>query len=58
MTVVEPQIAIDMLVLLMRASDVLDDFADVTDGAEGQPQANPAMGLKQDIDALLARVAP
>ena len=42
-----------MQVLLHDASDLLDNYADVIDGYDGQPEANDAMILKQEIDRLL-----
>lgn len=48
---------VEAMHLLLRASELLDRYADVTDGAEGQPQANVAMSLKSDIDAFLASPA-
>ena len=39
--------------LLHDASEFLDNYSDVIDGLDGQPEANDAMILKQEIDRVL-----
>ena len=39
--------------LLHDASEFLDNYSDVIDGLDGQPEANYAMILKQEIDRVL-----
>jgi len=39
--------------LLHDASEFLDNYSDVIDGLDGQPEANDAMILKQEIDRML-----
>ena len=38
---------------LHDASEFLDNYSDVIDGLDGQPEANDAMILKQEIDRVL-----
>ena len=41
--------------LLHDASEFLDNYSDVIDGLDGQPEANDAMILKQEIDRMLEK---
>lgn len=38
---------------LQEAIDFVDQYADVDDGADGQPVANPAMALQQYLEEIL-----
>ena len=46
----------ELLAALTDARNLLDDYADVVDGVDGQPIPNRAMRLQREIDVLLARV--
>jgi len=43
----------DLLDLLVRVSEFLDDYVDVEDGDYGMPRPNRAMSLKSDVDAVV-----
>lgn len=38
---------------LQEALDFIDNYADVDDGDDGQPVANPAMALQQYLEDVL-----
>ena len=44
---------LDLLDLLVRVHELLDDYSDVVDGADGQPRPNRAMALKADVEAAI-----
>jgi len=48
----------DLVDALRDAVEVLDRYADTTDNGESQPQANPALRLQSEIQALLERGVP
>jgi hypothetical protein len=50
------QLAARIVLLLEELKDVLDNYSDVNDGADGQPVPNRAMSAIQDIDAVLAEI--
>jgi hypothetical protein len=45
----------DMLDVLQRCAEVLDDYSDVLDGDDGHPRPNRAMSLLQDVEAVIAK---
>jgi hypothetical protein len=45
---------IDLYDLLTRVSELLDNYVDVNDGADGQPTPNRAMSLQRDVDTMIA----
>jgi hypothetical protein len=45
----------DMLALLEEVAEYLDRYADVRDGDDGQPEANDAMRLLADVNAVIAK---
>lgn len=44
----------DLLALLEEVAEYLDRYADVVDGDDGQPEANDAMRLLSDVNAVLS----
>ena len=47
--------ATDMLAMLEEVADYLDGYADVVDGDDGQPEANAALRLLTDVNAVIAK---
>lgn len=45
----------DLIDLLHRCVDVLDNYSDVNDGEDGQPVPNRAMSLLTDVQLALER---
>jgi hypothetical protein len=45
----------DMLAVLQEVADYLDSYADVVDGDDGQPEANDALRLLTDVNAVIAK---
>jgi hypothetical protein len=45
----------DMLALLQEVAEYLDSYADVVDGDDGQPEANDAMRLLTDVNAVISQ---
>ena len=45
----------DMLAMLEEVADYLDRYADVRDGDDGQPEANAALRLLTDVNAVIAK---
>jgi hypothetical protein len=43
-----------VLALLEEVAEYLDRYADVVDGDDGQPEANGAMRLLADVNAVLS----
>lgn len=50
----KPVISVHLAALLTDIADKLDNYVDVDDGSDGQPQANWAMSLVQRIEEELA----
>ncbi len=44
----------DMLDMLKRCAELLDDYSDVNDGEDG-PRPNRAMSLLTDVEAIIAK---
>jgi hypothetical protein len=44
----------DLLALLEEVAEYLDRYADVVDGDDGQPEANDALRLLSDVNAVLS----
>lgn len=45
----------EMLGVLQRCAELLDDYSDVSDGDYGEPRPNRAMSLLQDVEAVIAK---
>ena len=45
----------DMLALLQEVAEYLDSYADVVDGDDGQPEANAALRLLTDVNAVISQ---
>ena len=45
----------DMLALLQEVAEYLDSYADVVDGDDGQPEANAAMRLLTEVNAVISQ---
>lgn len=47
---------IDVIDLLERCAEFLDNYVDVNDGEDGQPRPNRAMQLATDVEAAIERL--
>jgi hypothetical protein len=45
----------DLLEMLQRCAELLDDYSDIRDGDDGTPRPNRAMSLLQDVEAVIAK---